>query len=124
MLAAVVLVQKILGHAEVVARQLKRMVVHLSDNLQDLGRLHSLSRRVPPGEGAVLPDEHRRNGIGVDPLVPEGPDDDMPCVFLIGPLDFLLGLCLGHRDCAAEGVGMGRAKGLDGNCRLSERHRP
>ena len=124
MLAIVVLVEQELRHADIRTRELQCMVIHLGDDLEDLGILNGLLGARAPGERAVLLDEDGRHSIRVDAVLLERADDDLARVLFVGFFDLLLRQCICHGDIAVERVGMRRAECFDRHTSLSERDGP
>ena len=118
------LVEQELRHADVSARELQCVVVHLGDNLENLSVLDGLLGAWPPGERAVLLDEDGRHSIRVNAVLLERADDDLARVLFVGFFDFLLRQCICHGDIAVKRVGMRRAECFDRHTSLSERDGP
>ena len=107
------LVEQELRHADVRARELQGMVIHLGDDLEDLRVLDGLLGARAPGERAMLLDEDGWHSIRVDAVLLERADDDLARVLLVSLLDFLLRQGIRHGDVAVERISVRRAERFD-----------
>ena len=107
------LVEQELRHADVRARELQGMIIHLGDDLEDFRVLDGLLGTRAPSERAMLLDEDGRYSIWVDAILLERADNDLARVLLVSLLDLLLRQGIRHRDIAVERIRMRRAERLN-----------